>query len=341
MVIDDTIAGGHIVQATSTAAALRDLGLDVTVASAAPEPLDAYDVVHSFGVSRQLLREARMAGAGVVVTPIWWEYSQGGTLVTRISARGVRTARLAFSVVRRGIAETATRLRGRHQEAALMFELADVLLPNSRGEAERLRTEFRLTVPMRVIPNGFDPEVFTPPPGAATERAGVLCVGRLEPHKNQLGLIKEVSRINLRLTVVGDEHPHHQGYAARCRAAAGDDVTFMSAMPQADLVEVYRRAAVHVLPSWFETTGLVSLEAAAAGCAVVTTDRGYAREYFGALASYCDPQKRGSIRSAVAEALSRPPSPELRAHLLSRYTWRHAALETAAAYAGVRGPSKI
>jgi glycosyltransferase involved in cell wall biosynthesis len=343
MVVDDTISGGHTVQATSTAAALQELGLHVTVASAARASVGPYDVVHSFGVSvaRQLLREARMAGAAVVVTPIWWEYSQGGPLVTRISARGVRTARLAFSVARRGVAETAMRIRRRHQEAALMFEFADLLLPNSKGEAERLRAEFRLTVPMRVIPNGFDPDVFTPLRGAGTERAGVLCVARLEPHKNQLGLIKEVRRDSLPLTIVGDEHPHHQGYAARCRAAAGDNVTFMSAMPQAELVEVYRGAAVHVLPSLFETTGLVSLEAAAAGCAVVTTDRGYAREYFGAFASYCDPQKRGSIRCAVAEALSRRPSPELRAHLLSRYTWRHAALETAAAYASVRRPREI
>jgi glycosyltransferase involved in cell wall biosynthesis len=109
----------------------------------------------------------------------------------------------------------------------------------------------------------------------------------------------------------------------------------MSAMPQAELVEVYRRAAVHVLPSLFETTGLVSLEAAAAGCAVVTTDRGYAREYFGELAYYCDPRRRDSIRSAVADALSGGPSPELRARVLSCYTWRHAAVATAAAYASI------
>jgi glycosyltransferase involved in cell wall biosynthesis len=338
MVVDNTISGGHTIQATNTAAALRELGLDVTVSSAARGPVGSYDVVHSFGdVPRQLLREARVAGAAVVVTPIWWEYNPAGTLIANISARSVRAARLAFSVARRGLAETANRHRLRHREAALRFELADLLLPNSRGEAERLRTEFRLTVPARVIPNGFDSDLFTPGPRKRTRRIGVLCVGRLEPHKNQLGLIKQFRHSKVPLTIVGDEHPHHRGYAAKCRAAAGGNVNFVSAMPQVELVEFYRRAAVHVLPSWFETTGLVSLEAAATGCAVVTTERGYAREYFGALVSYCDPQQRGSIRSAVAEALSRQPSPELRAHVLSHYTWRHTAIETAAAYSSICG----
>lgn len=55
------------------------------------------------------------------------------------------------------------------------------------------------------------------------------------------------------------------------------------------------------------------------------------------------PAGAGSIRSAVAEALSRrPPAGNLAAFVspLSSYTWRHASLEAAAACASVRGPSR-
>jgi len=37
---------------------------------------------------------------------------------------------------------------------------------------------------------------------------------------------------------------------------------------------------VHMLPSWFETTGLSSIEAAVMHCNIVITDKGDTREYF-------------------------------------------------------------
>jgi glycogen(starch) synthase len=39
-----------------------------------------------------------------------------------------------------------------------------------------------------------------------------------------------------------------------------------------------------------------------------------------------------SIRSTVIDALDAPPRPELRTRILDRYTWRHTAVATAAAY---------
>jgi glycosyltransferase involved in cell wall biosynthesis len=89
---------------------------------------------------------------------------------------------------------------------------------------------------------------------------------------------------------------------------------------------------VHVMPSWFETTGLVSLEAALAGCNVVSTSRGHAREYLGDLAWYCQPDDPTSIRSAVQAAWNAPARPALRERILSEYTWRHAAIATLMAY---------
>lgn len=335
VVSDEAISGGHLVQASSTVAALRRRGIDVTSTSDPSVSFDGYDVVHSFGMSRERLRAARLAGAAVVVTPIWWQYGAAQSRLARAAASGIRLARLGASVARRGVVETAARVRGHFEGSALAFELADLLLPNSRGEADRLREELSLTVPMHVVPNGVDAELFVPPK-EGTERSGVVCVARLEPHKNQLALIKELSGTGIKLTLVGDEHPHHRAYAARCRAAADHNVMFLPAMPQDELVSVYQQAAVHVLPSWFETTGLASLEAAATGCAVVTTSRGYAAEYFGNLAVYCDPQRRRSIGVAVSDALSREPPPALRRHVASLYTWDHTAEATLQAYLGVR-----
>ena len=69
------------------------------------------------------------------------------------------------------------------------------------------------------------------------------------------------------------------------------------------LRSAYAAARVHALPSWIETCGLVSLEAALAGCNVVVSTAGHELEYFRDLAYYCDPANPASIRRAVVQAI--------------------------------------
>ena len=87
-----------------------------------------------------------------------------------------------------------------------------------------------------------------------------------------------------------------------------------------------------MLPSWFETTGLVSLEAALCGCNIVSTSQGYARDYFADFAWYCDPARSSSIRDAVEQAWASPPRPKLIDRVLANYTWEHTARESLRAY---------
>lgn len=338
MLAATAIHGGQVVQMEKTAASLATMGIDVTVSEATGASVAGYDIVHAFGTPwpfRDLLREARQAGSSIVMSPIFLDWSW--TLGRRGWNTSTRAARIAYSALRRGIDRTAEALRRSDEETAMALELADLLLPNSQGEAERVRSIFRVTTPMRVVPNGFDPDVFHLADGIA-QRHGVLCVARLEPIKNQLALIDALSDTGIPLTIVGNDHPDHRAYTARCRAQAGANVVFRTAVTQRELADIYRNAAVHVLPSWFETTGLVSLEAAACGCAVVTTSRGAAREYFGDLATYCDPAREGSIREAIEHALATGAAPELAAHVREHFTWEHAARATLEAYTTVRRP---
>jgi glycosyltransferase involved in cell wall biosynthesis len=97
-------------------------------------------------------------------------------------------------------------------------------------------------------------------------------------------------------------------------------------------VRYYERAKVHVLPSWFETTGLSSVEAAVMGCSIVITDKGDTREYFGNEAFYCDPADPKQILSAVEKASKAPFNESLRQKILKQYTWKQAAIQTLKAY---------
>jgi hypothetical protein len=61
---------------------------------------------------------------------------------------------------------------------------------------------------------------------------------------------------------------------------------------------------VHALPSWFETTGLTSLEAGAMGCNLVVGMGGDTHDYFQDLAWYCEVETRKALRKPLKRALN-------------------------------------
>jgi glycosyltransferase involved in cell wall biosynthesis len=192
-----------------------------------------------------------------------------------------------------------------------------------------------------VIPNAIDTDLYASPPAPSEwffnkygVRDFILEVGTVYPVKNQLGLIEALFDLPIPLVIVGKALGAFTAYAEACKARAAERgrVVFIDQVAHDDLPGIYALAAVHALPSWRETPGLVSLEAAAAGCRVVTTELGPTRDYFGDLAWYCYPDDFASIRKSVEIALKAPPPAELRKQVLSQYTWERTATATLAAY---------
>lgn len=342
---ESRVSGGHVVQLEQTARALRRLGIEArTDFSADPDP-EGVTLVHGFGLHAPDVHVWHWRGVPVVASTIYWDQRYradgGGRRVgpRAIAGRARRAARFAVAASRGNWSLVDACLAYVPDELRVLaaFEAADLLLPNGMGEAAAIRRDLGVSTPMRVVPNGVDPERFAGPPDASRDRDGVLCLGRIEPHKNQLGLIEALRGTDVRLVVAGYDHPDHPRYAAQCRAAGAGWVDFRGEVSDAEATALLRSARVHVLASWFETTGLVSLEAALAGCNVVSTDRGYAREYLGAHAWYCDPADAASIRRAVTAAIEAPLQTELGAHVLAHFTWDHVGRATAEAYDALMG----
>lgn len=340
--------GGDTVQWRHTAEALRARGVAVqeTIAPAAELDLSGFDLVHLFNLQSEgpalaVAERAAAAGVPIALSTIWWDLSEGRY------ARRLRRKRL-LRLRERVLGREASlerfrrwdrgRARGRRRDEAArrLLELSGVLLPNSVREIAALEDYFALDVRAKsaVVTNG----VSVPPEalalGAESAREGVLCVGSLNPLKNQLALI-EATRGLAPLTLVGPATPGP--YLEECQRAAAShgSCRILPARPQDELWELYAGAAVHALPSFRETPGLVSLEAAALGCGLVSTDRGSAEEYLGPDAEYCDPTSLSSIRDALEGTLSSPRCvpPER----LARYTWERAGAATLAAYRWLLG----
>ena len=79
-----------------------------------------------------------------------------------------------------------------------MMDIADVLIPNSESESDQLERFFQvLKKKIAVISNAVDSVFAGAKPDSFIEKFGfrdfVLCVSRIEPRKNQLGMIHSSS----------------------------------------------------------------------------------------------------------------------------------------------------
>jgi len=224
-----------------------------------------------------------------------------------------------------------------------VVEHAAYLLPNAFGEAEAVKEEITPDFKFRVVPNGVSPAFYKPDTNNFWQQYGqfpfVLCVGRTESRKNQLRVIRAVKALrqdcpDLRLVLVGAFNPHNIEYGWRVRRelTLNPWILHIPELPYDQMPGVFGAALAHVSASWKETTGLVNVEAALAGCAVVAPNKGYCREYLGSEAEYCDPGDVTSIKEALAKCLAHRPSEDFKQSILRDYTWSEAAKKTLEVY---------
>jgi UDP-glucose:(heptosyl)LPS alpha-1,3-glucosyltransferase len=94
-----------------------------------------------------------------------------------------------------------------------------------------------------------------------------------------LHAIREAAKLSLkaRLLVVGrGDIPAFEGLARRLGIA--DRVCFVGAMPSEEVADLYRQSDLLVHPTFYDHCSLVTLEALASGCPVITTSRNGASE---------------------------------------------------------------
>lgn len=231
----------------------------------------------------------------------------------------------------------------------LAYRLFDRFLAVSRCSAELLGAPAERT---RVVYGGADPWRFRP--DGAADRAGVLFVGRLTPHKGADVLIRALppgATLRLAGTAGHDPRPPERDYPALLRRLAqGRAVAFLGAVPDHALPALYRQAAVVALPTVARTCygrdvavpellGLVALEAMASGTPVVASRLGGLQEVVvdGETGFLVEPGDTGQLRDRLARVLAdRALAARLGANardlVVARFTWRACAARCLGAY---------
>jgi glycosyltransferase involved in cell wall biosynthesis len=325
--------GGGENQLIQTGRHLEELGISVRLFSGWTDRFETARLLHLFGMSREGLELARVARAvriPVVLSPICWYEPRALVALEALPARKLASL-AAWSA--RCLAPSIPSWRRE------LLRLADRVLPNSHAEAVQLVRLFGVARRrIRVVPNGVLPSTGSASPELFQQRLRigpfVLSVGRIEPRKNTLGLIRAVGQLAMPLVLIGEAPPGQERYEEECRRASLDQVVWLGRLDHHDplLASAYAAARVFALPSWFETPGLAALEAALAGCSIVITPYGSTREYFGDLVEYARPDRVAEIRRAVARCWDNGADPRLARLIANRYLWPRVAQITAEVY---------
>ncbi len=352
-----TVPGGDTIQVVKTAEALRKKGCAVDISTELEPDVSSYDIVHLFNLIRpqetylQALN-AKKQGKKIALSTIFVSFEEADqrarTGLAGILSRTLKPGQLEYlKMIARAVKNfefhkgTLTILyKGYYTSQSKIVDLTDLLLPNSKSEMKRVWARFSGArhKPYVIVPNAMDATLFTfqkrevksvvPDP----LKDCVLCVARIEPRKCQLKLIRAMKNIPWPLVLIGKPAPNHLTYFEQIKKEAGSNVYILGHIEHDKLVGYYQAAKVHALVSWFETTGLSSLEAGAMGCNLVITEKGDTRDYFGDYAFYCEPHSEESIRKAIIRAYETPPNPHLQEHILHNYTWEQAAEKTMEGY---------
>ncbi|MFI5152027.1 MAG: glycosyltransferase family 4 protein [Chitinophagales bacterium] len=341
-----TSLGGDTVQVRETAKQLRDLGIAVDIKLANARITYAnYDLLHFFNITRpaDILSHISQSKVPFVLTPNFVDFSE----YDKYHRKGI--AHILFRYLSRDHIEylkTFARwilgrdklvsktylLKGQRRSIREILSKASMVLPNSEMEFQHLQTCYGLKLTHRIIPNGVNAKLFRQSPGAQKNPALILCAARIEGIKNQKNLIRALNNAPYKVLLIGAPGSNQKAYYRQCRALASDNIQFMNHMSQEDLLHYYQQAKVHILPSWFETCGLSSLEAAAAGCNLVVSDRGYSKEYLQNSAFYCDPSSPRSIREAIERAMHAENKGWSQQRIDHLYSWEEAGQRTISAY---------
>ncbi len=179
----------------------------------------------------------------------------------------------------------------------LLGRVASTIATVSRFSAGELaRRGVSPTDKLVVIPNGHE-HVFAwgaddQDVSPAMEPDTIVLLGSLAPHKNIgliLGMADKLAAHGLRIAVIGrqDARVFRNGGVA---AEAGV-VSWLGALPDADLARLLRSSLCLAFPSLAEGFGLPPLEAMALGCPVVVSDRTSLPEVCGGAALYAPPDR--------------------------------------------------
>ncbi len=226
---------------------------------------------------------------------------------------------------------------GYHSQVAACTNLADHVVCLSKYEVKCLKHIGALPKNYSVVENPVDSNRFDRADADLFKSKYnideyILCVGRIEPRKNQLMVAEAAKRLGKKVVFIG--HEGNPNYARLVKKYAGDYGVFIPRIDPQDplLGSAFSGASVFTLPSWSEGAPLAALEAASTGVPLVLSDRSSEEEYFGKFADYVRPSDLNGLCEKLEKSIGRGRSSAQKEYIDINFNWTKHAKETASIY---------
>ena len=316
----DTIVMGQLYNS------LRDLNVEIDVACGSPN-LTNIDLVHLINLTvrktgTEVTRNAERYGVPLVVTTLLEDWP-------RYLEKSLETARVFQQYMISGgderlFRDGMERVRNLQEQAIVgnehIVDYASALIACGETEAKIIRDSYP-TANEKIAVAKFGitdmSKLAHAEPKEIRRALGfgdyIVCCGRLETRKNQLMLLKALQESDIPIMLVGGGFSAQPEYVQLIRSFNRKGrIIPVQRVSLHKLANIMKGARAHVLPSWYELPGLVTLEAASCGTPVVASDWGAILDYLPSeLIQICQPDNPESIYDAVMKALDTPRSEEL------------------------------
>ena len=175
----------------------------------------------------------------------------------------------------------------RHYCASFLRKSAYATMPTQIAIQELIPNPHRFRVPVEALSNGIDLSKFSP--GQANpdviarrglpDKPFALYIGRIDPEKSLHVLVEAFFKTlqelpTAQLVIVGDGSDKQRLEKLTEELKITSSVTFTGRIVGDDLVQIYRAAAVFVIPSTTETQSIVLMEAMASGLPAIAVSAG-------------------------------------------------------------------
>lgn len=275
-------SGGGELALVQLAHMLKRVGLEVDIYGPGSRPLKFYDGIIHYSIessSQYIIQAAKKLNKKIFLFPnVWWSERPSNCEIDRITK---------------------------------MINEVDVLIFKSKSEFDNFTQYINISslksafLPLPVA-NEF--KEFPDEDLAliiCDSRAYVLCIGLLEPIKNQLELIRSLNDLKMNGVFVGGVRD--EDYAMQCKMEAHSGIKFLPYIQPggALLRSLIFNALIYVEPS-LDPPGISALEAAILKRPIVISEGPWQREYFGENVWIIKNFHHDEISRAIIEALNDP-----------------------------------
>jgi glycosyltransferase involved in cell wall biosynthesis len=222
-----------------------------------------------------------------------------------------------------------------------LWDNACMIFPNTTDEANILISFGVISTKIHAVSNGIEEiymnnylkeNIFLKEYPEFNDIKFILNVGRIEPRKRQLQLVKVCKKLNLPLVLIGNIRDDQ--YWNECLELDFDELFHIDFNDNKNfIIGAYRASTVFCLPSTMETPGLAALEAYSQGTQVVVTKFGGAFDYFKNSAYYVNPFDEDDIEKKLIQAIDKPLNHKIDHNIFS---YENIALEYLSLYKKIK-----